>query len=132
MSNIFPQTPDLNRETWYSFESFCDSLCTRANKELFVIAGGVYKTKAKLKNKVTIPDSCWKAVMVLERGQNFNHVNTATHVFAVMMNNGTYTTANNEWRLYKTTVRNIEQQTGYNLFSDLPKNVQDAIETKIW
>lgn len=130
MSNIFPQTPDLNRETWASMEKFQDSLSTKANKELFVIAGGLYITKQKIKGKVTIPDSCWKIVVVLDRNQRYAAVNSQTEIYAVMMNNGTYTTANNDWRLYRTTVRKIEQSTGYNFLSNISQTIQDAIENR--
>lgn len=132
MTNIFPQTPDLNRETWFSMEKFADSLCTKANKELYVVAGGLYKTKNRIGGLVTIPDSCWKIMVVLERGQRLSSVTNSTPVYAVMMNNGTYTTANNDWKLYRTTVRAIEQSTGYSLLRDVPQAVQNVIETKVW
>lgn len=130
-SNVFPQTPDLNRETWYSLERYCDSLSKEANKSLYIIAGGVYNTKKRLKNVVTVPDSCWKVVVVTSRGGRKTSITKNTRVIAVMMNNGTYTSANNNWELYQTTVRNIERQTGYNLLSALPQDVQDALETTI-
>ncbi|MBL7975413.1 MAG: DNA/RNA non-specific endonuclease [Candidatus Kapabacteria bacterium] len=121
LTNIFPQTPTLNQQTWYSLEKYCDSLCNTYNKELYVVAGGVYKTKNRIKSKITIPDSCWKIVVVLDRGQKLSSVTSTTEVIAVMMNNGTYTTANNDWQLYTTTVENIEQQTGYTFFKDVPE-----------
>jgi endonuclease G len=37
---------------------------------------------------------------------------------------------NADWQVYRTTVRDIEQKTGYNFFSNLPQNLQDALETK--
>ena len=38
---------------------------------------------------------------------------------------------NADWQIYRTSVRQIEQNTGYNLLSGLPQDVQDALETKI-
>ncbi len=128
-SNIFPQTPSLNRQTWYSLERYCDSLSKRANKELYIIAGGIYNTKKRLQDLVTIPDSCWKIVVILDRSQRRTAVTNSTQVIAVMMNNGVYTTDKNEWQLYKTTVRAIEQSSGYSFLNALPTEVQDAIET---
>jgi endonuclease G len=130
MTNIYPQTPDLNRETWASMERFQDSLSTKAGKELFVIAGGIYKTRNRIKNKITIPDSCWKIIVVLESGQRLKDVNASTPVYASIMANGNYTLENNDWRLYRTTVRRIEQSTGYNLLSAVPKAVQEIIENR--
>jgi endonuclease G len=37
---------------------------------------------------------------------------------------------NADWQIYRTTVRQIEQSTGYNLLSNLPPDVQEAVETK--
>jgi endonuclease G len=38
---------------------------------------------------------------------------------------------NADWQIYRTSVRRIEQATGYNLLSALPQPVQDALETKV-
>lgn len=35
------------------------------------------------------------------------------------------------WRDYVTTVRAIEEKTGYDLLSNLQRNVQDAVETRV-
>ena len=100
---------------------------------MYVVAGGKFSSNpTRLNAKVSVPDSCWKVVMVLNRGQKYDSVTVNTPIYAVMMNNGTYTTANRDWKLYKTTVRAIEQSIGYNLFSDLPQSIQDVIETKVW
>lgn len=130
MSNVFPQTPTLNRQTWLSMETFQDSLCKKANKELYVIAGGVYNTKNRINGKVAIPDSCWKIIVELPRGGKYGDVSAATKIHAVMMNNGEYNAATNDWRMYRTTVRNIEASSGYNFLKDLPQQLQDILENK--
>jgi endonuclease G len=38
--------------------------------------------------------------------------------------------AADSWRKYTTTVRAIEQKTGYDLLSALPRELQDDLETK--
>jgi endonuclease G len=35
------------------------------------------------------------------------------------------------WQKFRVPVREIEQRTGYNFFSDLPVNVQEKLETSV-
>jgi len=34
------------------------------------------------------------------------------------------------WQKFRVPVREIEQKTGFNLFSDLPQDLQDKLETR--
>lgn len=129
-SNIIPQTPSLNRQTWYSLEKFCDSLCTKANKELYVMAGGIYHTKKRIANLVTIPDSCWKVVVVLNRSQKVCSIDTTARVIAVIMKNGDYTKETNDWRQYTTTVADVEAKSGYQLLCAVPDAIRQKLRTK--
>jgi endonuclease G len=66
MTNIIPQSPDNNRGAWKNLEEYCRNL-VEEGKELYIIAGG-QGTKTTLNNgKVTVPQSTWKIVVVLER-----------------------------------------------------------------
>ncbi|HEX3074772.1 MAG TPA: DNA/RNA non-specific endonuclease, partial [Ignavibacteriales bacterium] len=42
LTNIIPQSPDLNRGVWLALERYCEDLCKKNNKELYIIAGGIY------------------------------------------------------------------------------------------
>jgi endonuclease G len=127
MTNMTPQTPDLNRGPWEKLEAYLRSLVTRGS-DVYIYAG-VYGDKGKLKKKVTIPTNDWKIAVVVPAGAPISSVNEKTRVIAVDMPN-VKGIKNAEWPVYRTTVRQIEQNTGYNLLSALPQNVQDAIETK--
>ncbi|MGI8495866.1 MAG: DNA/RNA non-specific endonuclease [Pyrinomonadaceae bacterium] len=128
MTNIAPQTPDLNRNVWNDFESYSRELVKKGHVDLYVIAG-VYGEKGKLKRKVSVPTNCWKIIVALPQGADFSAVNENTHVVAVdMPNNQGMGTPN--WRNFRTTVRAIEQKTGYNFLSNLPQNLQDKLETR--
>jgi len=87
MTNIIPQTPDLNRCVWLNFEYFCEHLCLKEEKQLFIITGPVIHTDSTIDGlgKVAVPDSCFKIVVVLDRNQNINHINEFTSVIAVVM-----------------------------------------------
>lgn len=131
MSNVLPQTPTLNQQTWLSLEYECERLCKSEGKELYVIAGGVFsKQPPLLKGKVAVPDSCWKIVIILDKGQTPKDISRSTTVIAVMMSNGTYDKSNNSWTRYTTTIDAIEQRIGYDVLSELPDALEDFLEKK--
>ena len=131
LTNIMPQTPDLNRGVWLNFEYYCEKLCTENHKQLFVYAGGVYHSNTTLNNKgkVAIPDSCFKIVLILDKNQTIKNINANTKVIAVMMPN-TKGIRKDKWGKYITTVRRIENSTGYDFFSNIPIEIQNVIENK--
>lgn len=129
MTNIAPQTGDLNRNAWGNLENYSRDLVRQGN-ELYIVAG-LYGAKGKIKGKVTIPTNFWKIIVVLPNGVDDVANTTAdARVIAVEMPN-INGIKNEDWRKYRTTVRNIEQKTNLNLLSNLPPNVQNALESKI-
>jgi DNA/RNA endonuclease G (NUC1) len=69
------------------FENYCQQLCKKHNKHLYIITGGAYYTGNTIKNGVGVPDSCWKVVLILDSNQTINNVNAQTTTIAVMMPN---------------------------------------------
>lgn len=128
MTNIIPQTGDLNRGPWQKLEAYLRTLVTRGN-DVYIYAG-VYGEKGKIKNKITIPANSWKIAVAVPAGAPISAVNENTRVIAVDMPN-VKGIKNADWQIYRTNVRAIEQKTGYNFFSNLPPPLQDALETKI-
>ena len=57
--NVFPQHPKLNRGSWKAWEAKIREESHRYPLKIFV--GGIYSTK-KIKNKIGVPDYCWKVV----------------------------------------------------------------------
>ncbi|MGA2298049.1 MAG: DNA/RNA non-specific endonuclease [FCB group bacterium] len=131
LTNVLPQTPDLNRGVWLNFENYCNKLCLDSNKELFIYAGGIFHSNTTIGNGVAVPDSCFKIVVILERGQGLKDVTVNTPVIAVIIPNisgvRSYT-----WDIYKTTEKRIEASTGYNFLSAIPFNIQNVIENYIY
>ncbi|MBP9663941.1 MAG: DNA/RNA non-specific endonuclease [Pyrinomonadaceae bacterium] len=125
MTNIVPQAPDLNQYPWNKLESYIRGT-VRRRKDAYVIAG-VYGEKGSIRGRITIPTNLWKVIVLLRPGSN--EITAATRVIAVDMPNENGI-ADIRWQNYITTVRNIEQRTGYDLLSDLSKDLQDAIETR--
>lgn len=131
MTNVSPQTPDLNRGVWLKFEYYCEDLCKKENKELFVIAGGIYHNTTTLNDagKVVVPDSCWKIVVVLEKGQSLEDVTANTIVFAVCMPN-IAGVRKEEYSTYFTTIDKIEESTGYDFLSEVLDDTEAVLERK--
>jgi endonuclease G, mitochondrial len=127
MSNMVPQTADLNRDVWQRLEGYLRTLVTRGS-DVYIISGP-YGDKGKLKNKVVVPTNTWKIAVVVPAGSSVSAIDEDTRVIAVDMPN-VMGIKNADWQMYRTTVREIERKTGYDFLSALPKNLQDALENK--
>lgn len=127
MTNIVPQTGSLNQYPWNKLEQYARSQTSRGF-DVYQIAG-VYGEKDWLKNKVAVPTNCWKVIALVPRGHGADQIDERTRIFAVDMPN-VDGIDDQPWEKYKTTVRKIEERTGYDLFSTLPRAVQDQIETR--
>ena len=125
MTNMTPQTPELNQGPWEKLERFSRSLARRKN-DLYIYSG-CYGEKEKLRRTVSVPTNCWKIIVVVPRGST---INGQTRIIAVNMPNINGIKEKN-WRDYKTTVRIIEGKTGYDFLTVLPKNLQEVLETQI-
>jgi endonuclease G, mitochondrial len=128
MTNMTPQTPDLNRGPWQELEAYLRTLVNRGS-DVYIYAG-VYGERGKIKKKVTIPEYNWKVAVAVPAGTPLSAINENARVIAVNMPN-VKGIQNAKWQMYRTTVRQIEKTTGYNLLSSLPQNVQDSLETKV-
>ncbi len=77
-----------------------------------------------------MPTNDWKIAVAVPRGAPISAINADTRVIAVDMPN-VKGILRADWQIYRTTVRQIEQRTGYNLLSSLPPDLQDVLENKI-
>lgn len=137
MSNMIPQAPNNNQQTWANLENYCRTLVNQGN-ELYVIMGsygtggtgsGGYKTTIA-SGKVTVPNRIWKVIVVLPVGTNdVSRVTTSTRVIAIDTPNST--SISSSWGTYRTTVDAIEAATGYNILSNVPTSIQSVIEAKV-
>lgn len=115
LSNILPQTPDLNRGLWLNFERFCEHLVLKENMTLYLVAGGFSYAGNTLRNEglVAIPDSFFKVVLAFPASQSPTIQNT--RVFAVKMpNTGGIRKA--LWTDYACTIQSIEHATQLSFF----------------
>ena len=129
MSNMLPQTGDLNRHVWEKLESYSRSL-VKAGDELYIIAGGYGEQERIGKGKVNVPTHCWKVVLSLPEGESdLARVDEDTRVIAVDMPNENGIGADT-WQKYIVTVNELERSTGYHFFTALPPNIQTALKAK--
>lgn len=128
MTNIIPQSPDNNRETWRELEEYSRELVQQGN-ELYIIAGGYRKKATLAEGKVTIPSRTWKIIVVLKPSSGVRGVNKNTRVIAVDMPNSNR--IRSDWKAYRVSVDKIETATGYDFLSKVSKDIQDAIESRV-
>lgn len=136
MTNMMPQAPNNNEQTWGNLENYERTLVNAGN-ELYVICGsyGVGGTGSNGfatsvdGGHVTVPSNTWKVIVVLSNGNSdLSRVSTTTRVIAVNMPNNN--TINSDWTNYITTVDAIESATGYDLLSAVSTSVQSVIEAR--
>ena len=138
MTNIIPQAPTNNQVTWAGLEDYCRSLVQMGN-ELYIIAGcygeggstsagGVITSIDN--GRVVVPAKLWKVIVVLPNGSNdLNRVGNPTRVISVVMTN--QDGLSSDWKVYRSSVDFIEQETGYNLLSNLSTSIQNNIEARV-
>lgn len=149
MTNIIPQSPDVNQGTWETLESYSRKL-VKQGKELYIISGGAgaggegrngSKTSFDGKSSklnITVPASSWKVIVVLDKpGLGLQGVTKNTRVIAVNMpqkqgvKEEPWDIKVNDKPKYITSVKELEKLTGYNFLSNVTKDVQDVIEAKV-
>lgn len=136
MTNMIPQAPNNNQHTWGNFEDYLRSLVLQGN-EVYVIMGsygsggtgakGYFSSISSGQYAINVPSNIWKVALIIPAGNNdLQRVNAATRVIAINTPNNN--NVNNRWETYQVSVRDIELATGYNLLSNLPQHLQDALE----
>jgi endonuclease G, mitochondrial len=137
MTNMIPQAPVNNQQTWAGLE---DSLRRLVNFgfEVYIIMGnyGVGGTgsngPANTINggHVTVPSNIWKVAVIIPNGNNdTTRVDANTRIISVNVPN--LNTVSPNWKLYRTSIDAIEAATGYDILSRLPASLQAVIEAKV-
>lgn len=129
MTNMIPQAPTNNQQTWANLESYSRTLAT-SGSELYIISGG-YGTSGFIANgHVAVPTYTWKVIMVLPAGTNdVSRVTTSTRLIAVFIPNNNSVVS--DWKQYRVSVDYVEQMTGYDFFSNVPASTQSVIESVV-
>ncbi|KIO77044.1 endonuclease [Pedobacter lusitanus] len=137
MTNMIPQAPKNNQQTWANLENYTRSLVNAGN-EVYVVMGS-YGSGGTGSNgyvttidggKVNVPSRVWKVIVVIPDGNNdLSRITSSTRVIAVDTPND-QGTVNADWKQYLTTVRAIESAAGVNIMSNVSQSIQDVIEAR--
>ncbi len=129
MTNMIPQAPTNNQQTWANLESYSRTLANSGN-ELYVISGGQGTSGFVANGKVAVPAYTWKVIMVLPAGTNdVSRVTSATRLIAVWMPNTNSVVS--DWRTYRVSVDYVESLTGFDFFSNVPDAIEAQIESVV-
>lgn len=137
MTNMIPQAPTNNQQTWANLENYTRTL-VNSGYETYVIMGN-YGTGGTGTNgaantidngRITVPARVWKVIVVIPQGSNdVSRVTASTRVIAINVPNTN--SVSSTWGSYRTSVDAIEAATGYNLLSALPDNIEAAVESVV-
>jgi endonuclease G len=136
MTNMIPQAPRNNEQTWAHFEDYLRTQ-VKAGNEVYIIMGsyGVGGIGSKGlastidKGRVIVPAHVWKVALIIPAGNaDVDRVTAASRVIAINTENNN--SIDPDWTKYIVSVRDIEFATGYDLLSTLPKKIQDQIEVR--
>ena len=137
MTNMMPQAPRNNQQTWADLEDYCRTFLATGN-ELYIICGSYGRggtgsnggvTQTLDNGRVTVPARCWKVVVILPIGtDDAARVAASTRVIAIDTPNDN--ALNTDWGTYRTSVDAIEAATGLDVMSAVPSNVQQVIEAR--
>lgn len=134
MTNMMPQLPANNQGPWNDFENYLRGIVSQGN-EIYQFTGpvgniGTIGSTTVPSQRVRVPQFTWKVVLILPNGANdLARVTRGTRAFGIIVSNQP-PISGNAWRTYRVTVDAIENLTGFNFFSNVPKNTQELIEKK--
>ncbi len=139
MTNVIPQAPTNNQQTWRLLEEYCRTLMNAGN-ELYIVCGGRGNggsgsnggtTNWISSNTIAVPASVWKVIIVLPTGSNdAARVTSSTRVIAVNVPN-TQSVNPSNWGQYRVSVDALESLLGYDFLSNVPVSIQSAIEANV-
>jgi endonuclease G len=120
MSNILPQKPNLNRRVWERLEREEVKTYAQRFKTVWVIDGPIFDaTPSRLRSGVAVPRACYKIIIQEEHGQ--------PRMLAFVMPQDA--TGSEKLGFFLTSVRKIEDETGLDFLNELPREMQDRVET---
>jgi DNA/RNA endonuclease G (NUC1) len=132
MTNMVPQTAANNTGPWEDLESYCRLLAGQGN-ELYIISGphgNIGTIGATQQNRIVVPNVTWKVVLVLPNGNDdLSRITRSTRAFGVIMSNQSID-QNAPWRNFRVTVNAVENLTGYDFFSNVPRAKQELMEQR--
>jgi len=123
-SNVSPQKPELNRESWAELEDWVRRYVNFSKSRVYVVTGPVLREglpvmqKPNRQNDVSIPEHFYKVIADLDSDQPKG--------IAFLQANG----VNDHPTIsYAVTIDSVEALTGIDFFASLPGDLQERIES---
>ncbi len=139
MTNMVPEAPNHNRQTWASLETYCRAQLAGGTNEVYLLMGSYGKGGTGAngfattldQGRITVPARIWKVVVVLPTapGNDAARVSAATRVIAIDTPNDNGISP--DWSRYRTSIDAIEAATGLDLLSAVPVGVQQVVEARV-
>ncbi len=98
MSNMIPQTQELNRGPFKFLEEYCRKLAVKRGQNLLIYSGGI-GSKGRLASGVIVPAYCWKVVYTPEK------------IWCILFPNERV--LNKNWQTYSVSLATLEKMTGF-------------------
>jgi endonuclease G len=131
LSNVLPQKHELNAGPWLRLEDYSEDLARKEGKSLFIVSGGIFaKNPPTIGKGVAVPDTCFKVVVVLDKGQGAKDVSASTRVIAVIMPN-VGNILDNPWGPYRVSLDEVEKKSGYRFLGAVAEPVRKALAGKV-
>ena len=122
MSNMCPQTSELNSGAWNKLEMKCREWAEQEGA-LYIVCGPIYKSGNRetigIEHAIRVPDEFFKAVLSLRKGQE----KAVAFIFRNDDSSQSYKTA-------ATTVDHVEEITGLDLFHNLDDETEEKVEAE--
>ncbi len=135
MSNMVPQAPQNNQQTWAHLEEYTRAQ-VEAGQEAYVLMGS-YGRGGTGKNgpaqtldqgRVTVPARIWKVVVFLPEGNNDLQRIIAGQARVVAIDTPNDNSISPQWNQYLTSVDAIEAASGLDILSALPPDTQAQLQ----
>ena len=138
MTNMMPQAPNNNRNTWRLLEEYGRDLLNQGN-EVYIMSGSYGQggsgsnggtTNTIAKGRVVVPSNTWKVLIILINGSDdLSRITKETRVIAVDMPNTQ--SVGSDWGTYRVSVDELEQKTNLDFLSKVAVDIQAVIEAKV-
>jgi endonuclease G, mitochondrial len=120
MSNVVPQRGDLNQGPWRLLEETLSSVTAPADGVIWVVTGPIYDNQPQhLRAGNEIPDAFFMAIA--------DETPNGPRLQAFILPQSAPRRA--DFRAYRTSVDEIEKETGLNFFTELPDTQEEQLES---
>jgi len=131
-SNMLPQAINNNNGPWNTFENYYRDQVSQRGMVAHVIAGGIFGQAPTQQRGVAVPSATWKVVALLRPGQTPDQIDDRTRIISIIVPNDNNTVkVEHNWDRYRTSVAEIERQTGLSLLAALPAQIAARLKARV-